>query len=101
ANVDDNDVGELTMGVMLSQLQWGNGKYMPAVMHIASPAGIAFQKPVKQAVEGWDGDRYPAWQEKATGKVVIVWTSVWDSEKDAQEFHDTYGDLLGKRVLGK
>ena len=101
-NVDDNDMGELMTGVLLTQLGNG-GKYMPTFINCIDmkTQGIGFKAGAKTASEGWDGDRYTAWADKASGAVTVVWVTVWDSEKDAQEFHDIYGDLLGKRVLGK
>lgn len=37
--------------------------------------------------EGWGGDQF-ALYETATDKWVLVWKSVWDTEKDAREFFD-------------
>lgn len=101
-HVEDNDVGELTIGILLTQLAQ-NGKYAPTFMGVIdmNTQGIGIRGAAKTASEGWDGDRYTAWIEKATSRVTLVWTSVWDSEKDATEFLETYGSLLGKRVLGK
>jgi hypothetical protein len=99
-NVSDDDLGELQTGVLLTQLRWV--KYAPTFGGVLDPAteGLGFKEPIKSAVEGWDGDRYSAWIEKATGRVAIVWVSAWDSDADAKQFAETYGDLLGRRVLG-
>jgi hypothetical protein len=101
-NVDDNNLGELMLGVLLAQLKQG-GKYAPTFFSIMDnkTGGLGIKDAPKTASEGWDGDRYTAWREKATGAVTVVWVTVWDSEKDAQEFRDIYGELLGKRILGK
>jgi len=101
-HVEDNDVGELSTGILLTQLA-SNGKYMPTLLGVMDiqTQGVGIRGPAKTASEGWDGDRYTAWTEKGGSGVAVVWTSVWDAEKDATEFHDTYGTLLGKRVLGK
>ena len=101
-NVEDNDMGELTTGILLTQLAAG-GKYGPTFMGLIDmrTEGVGVRGAAKTASEGWDGDRYTAWIEKGANHVTIVWTSVWDTEKDAAEFHETYGSLLGKRVLGK
>jgi len=101
-HVEDNDVGELSTGILLTQLA-SNGKYMPTLLGVMDmqTQGVGIRGPAKTASEGWDGDRYTAWMEKGGSGVAVVWTSVWDAEKDATEFHDTYGTLLGKRVLGK
>jgi hypothetical protein len=101
-NVEDNDMGELMIGLLLTQLQQG-GKYAATLMNSLDmkTQGVGFKGAAKTASEGWDGDRYTAWMETKSGKATIVWVSVWDSEKDAREFYETYGDLLGKHVLGK
>jgi hypothetical protein len=99
-NVDDNGMGELMTGCLVTQLRAKSYAATVIALIDMKTQGLSFKKPVKEAVEGWDGDRYTAWIEKSTGRVTIVWTSAWDSEKDAQEFADTYGAALGKRVLG-
>ncbi len=97
--VDTDSMGEMVTGILLSQLQWKT--YAATTMSIVSPTGALMVKaPYAGAAAGWDGDQYAAWREVATDRVAIVWTSVWDSEKDAQEFADVYAKLLGKRVLG-
>jgi hypothetical protein len=100
-NVDDDGMGELITGLLLTQLQQG-GKYMPTLLNALDmkTQGVAFKGAAKKASEGWDGDKYTAWIEKQGGKATVVWVTVWDSKEDAQEFHETYGDLLGKRALG-
>jgi hypothetical protein len=44
----------------------------------------------KQAAAGWGGDRYAVYNEPKSGAVCLTQLSVWDSEKDAQEFFDAY-----------
>ncbi len=101
-NVEDNNMGELMTGLLLAQLQQG-GKYGPAFLSVIDmqTQGVGFKGAARTASEGWDGDRYTAWAAKGSSAVTIVWTSVWDTPEDAKEFYTTYGDLLGKRVLGK
>ncbi len=101
-SVAEDDMGELMIGVLLTQLQQ-NGNYMTTLLAVSDmkTQGLGFKGAAKTASEGWDGDRYVAWADKATGKATVVWVTVWDSAKDAQEFYEIYGDLLGKRVLGK
>ena len=101
-HIEDNNVGELGAGILLTQLA-ANGKYGPTLMGLMDmqTQGVGVRGHAKAASEGWDGDRYTAWEQKEGGAVVIVWTSAWDQEKDATEFHDTYGLLLGKRLFGK
>ena len=100
--LDEDNMGELMTGALLAQLQVG-GAYIPTLAISVDPStqGVGFRDPVKRAAEGWDGDRYAAWEEKATGAVSVVWVSCWDSDKDAQEFHENYTDGVGRRVMGR
>jgi hypothetical protein len=41
--------------------------------------------------EGWNGDRYLV--ADCAGRTEWVWWTVWDSENDAAEFADAYGEL--------
>jgi hypothetical protein len=58
------------------------------------------------AAEGWDGDRYRLLRDE--GREVLIWASVWDSERDAVEFEEAvgrafderYADDAGARVVG-
>lgn len=43
----------------------------------------------RRAAEGWDGDRYEVFQH-TDGRLALVSVSVWDSEKDAQQFAESY-----------
>lgn len=52
----------------------------------------------KRIAEGWDGDRFVAFQrEKETA---FVWATVWDSSRDAQEFLRGYQKILEKKYAG-
>ncbi len=46
--------------------------------------------------EGWDGDRYQLLEDE-DGKMILIWLSIWDSEKDSQEFFDAYIDLIEEK----
>ena len=54
-----------------------------------------------RAAQGWGGDRYSLWREQG-GNYRLVWRTVWDSEKDGEEFFESlkrYGSLqYGKSV---
>ena len=50
-----------------------------------------------EAAAGWDGDQYIALEEKKSGKLLLVWKSVWDSKKDASEFAAALEKLITKR----
>jgi hypothetical protein len=62
--VREDTLGELEMGVY-----FGQG---------------AREADAKRAADGWDGDRLRVYRS-ATQPPAVVWLSVWDSERDAQE----------------
>jgi hypothetical protein len=62
--VREDTLGELEMGVY-----FGQG---------------ARESDAKRAADGWDGDRLRVYKS-ATQPPAVVWLSVWDSERDAQE----------------
>jgi hypothetical protein len=47
------------------------------------------------AAEGWDGDRYRLLRDG--GRDVLIWASVWDSERDAAEFEDAVTRAFAER----
>ena len=47
------------------------------------------------AGEGWDGDRYVALTRD--GRTGLVWSTLWDSPCDAQEFFSTYARVIPLR----
>ena len=49
------------------------------------------------AAEGWGGDRYYYFENKKTGKDLLVWKIVWDTADDAAEFATAYRLLLAER----
>jgi hypothetical protein len=51
----------------------------------------------RRAAAGWGGDRYAVYTEPRTGAVCITQLTVWDSEKDAQEFFDAYAKRTSAR----
>jgi len=50
------------------------------------------EKKATEASEGWDGDLYAAFKEKGEKKkgMILIWLTVWDSEKDRNEFFNAY-----------
>lgn len=50
-----------------------------------------------RAAQGWQGDRYQVYESSATGPVVLVWDSAWDTAADAEEFAASYRRLAQKR----
>lgn len=51
----------------------------------------------REAAAGWSGDRYAVYENRKTGEVMIAQNSVWDTEKDAQEFFDAYAKRTALR----
>jgi len=50
-----------------------------------------------RASSGWDGDRYVLYEHGASGRVVLQWVSVYDSEKDAREAVDALRVVLERK----
>jgi len=55
----------------------------------------------KQVSEGWGGDQYRGYEEKEKGRVILIWMTAWDSEKDAEEFFEGYAHLVEKKYHEK
>jgi hypothetical protein len=56
-----------------------------------------------RAAEGWGGDRYVLLENDSGGRV-LHWKTVWDTERDAQEFRDAYelfsgGEAFEQRTI--
>lgn len=49
-----------------------------------------------QAAAGWAGDTVAVFEDKAAAKRFVIWRTAWDSDKDAEEFFQTYGKALVK-----
>ena len=49
-------------------------------------------KAAAAVADGWDGDRFVAYQRGE--EVAFLWVTVWDSSSDAQEFFDSYHEVL-------
>ena len=50
----------------------------------------------ERAARGWGGDTWEA-LEAPDGEVCLIWATVWDTEKDADEFRETYESFAKKR----
>ena len=68
----ENTMGELGISVLLREAEEGDHR---------------------DAWEGWDGDRYLV--ARCGSGLEFLWISVWDSESDALEFAQAYGELAG------
>jgi hypothetical protein len=51
----------------------------------------------RAAADGWGGDRYALYENRKTGKLLLVHLSAWDSLKDAEEFFHAYAGRTGAR----
>ncbi len=49
--------------------------------------------------EGWDGDRYLAFNDTANGDLMFAWLSVWDSDSEAAEFFDFYKNIVDRKTI--
>lgn len=56
------------------------------------------EEEAKRIAEGWDGDRFVAFQRN--GEAAFVWATVWDSSRDAEEFLRGYQKILEKKYGG-
>jgi hypothetical protein len=57
--------------------------------------GFLGAKAATAVANGWDGDRFVAYQR---GKeVAFLWVTVWDSSSDAQEFFESYQEILSMK----
>ena len=58
--------------------------------HLSSPSKIA---------AGWGGDRYII-AKNELGEPILIWLTVWDSQKDAIEFFQAYQEIMNRKFLG-
>jgi hypothetical protein len=78
--IHSDGLGELEIRVLLEE-------------HLGDPGRAA------TAAEGWDGDRYRLLRNG--GREVLIWVSVWDSERDAIEFEEEVGQAFEERYSGE
>jgi hypothetical protein len=53
----------------------------------------------QHAAAGWDGDRWEIWRDDETGAAALLWSTVWDTEADAEEFAAALDPLWEEIVL--
>jgi hypothetical protein len=58
------------------------------------------EKESQKAVEGWGGDRFALYENRATRQVLLAQLTVWDTEGDAAEFFDAYVKRTERRYQG-
>ena len=57
------------------------------------------EQQAKWGAQGWDGDHVELF-ENPDGKLTLVLRSVWDSEKEADQFFKAYAKLINQRYPG-
>ena len=66
-------------------------------------SGFVDAERARTIAEGWDGDRYRAFQKKrapgSRGTLIVIRT-VWDTAEDAREFFDGYAGLVDRKYDG-
>ena len=51
-----------------------------------------------RAAAGWGGDRAQVWEHRKSGRLAVIWQSIWDTERDARQFFSLARQLLVKSV---
>jgi hypothetical protein len=67
--------------------------------YVVALAEFIAKRRARSAAEGWGGDRYALYENKATGSVVLAQYTTWDTEADASEFFDAYSERTEKRYM--
>lgn len=65
--------------------------------YLVALAEFISRRVARAAAAGWGGDRYALYENKATGGLVLVQYTIWDTESDAREFFDAYSERTEKR----
>jgi len=65
--------------------------------YLVALAEFISKRTARNAAAGWGGDRYALYENKATGALVLVQYTTWDTENDAREFFDAYSERTQKR----
>jgi hypothetical protein len=77
--VDEDTLGELQTGLLLADLEPGEG-------FNGNTGRVDLPEAATNAAAGWDGDRFALWEDGDSEREVLVWRSVWDSAEDARAF---------------
>ena len=73
--IENNVLGELMVRVLLKQ--------------------FLSEEAAARVAHGWDGDRLVAFRRG--DEVAFIWVTLWDSEKDAEEFLQGYREILERK----
>jgi hypothetical protein len=58
---------------------------------------LSFARAAKPS-RGWDGDRLHLYRAAEGAATILVWRSVWDTDKDAAEFAAAYRTVLARKL---
>jgi hypothetical protein len=61
------------------------------------PSARISENSAAQAAEGWGGDRYQVFFNREEDLIAMALVSTWDTNQDAVEFSDTFGDYADAR----
>jgi len=73
----DNNMGELNVGVLLSEFILGDE--------------------AETSAQGWDGDRFVGYRSASGNKIFLAWYTTWDTQKDAEEFIESMRKYIQNR----
>lgn len=90
--VDDDVMGELGVRIFLSI--WKKPEQTTNNMNKAEEMNHYV---IKSAAAGWGGDHYCYFENTESKKHLLIWRTVWDTEKDAKEFEDAYRSISRNR----
>ena len=91
--VDEDTLGELQIGLLLADLQPGEG-------FNGNTGRIDLPEAARNAAAGWDGDRFALWEDRGGQGEILVWRSVWDTSRDARAFARALADFGNERWGG-
>ncbi|MDQ7779198.1 MAG: hypothetical protein RDV41_05760 [Planctomycetota bacterium] len=76
--LDDNVVGQFALDIVMHEFFETSAR-------------------IRNVAKGWDGDNYRIFDNPKAGRVLLVWLTTWDTEKDAGQFFEVYGELIPKK----
>lgn len=100
----ENVFGEMTVAIMTAgELSTSSSRASRLMDQVAAPTPAqvaqALRTPNTPASEGCGGDRFALWEHAGSGASLLVWGSVWDTEKDAEEMERALPKVEGVDVL--
>ncbi|MFA5794384.1 MAG: hypothetical protein WC980_04875 [Candidatus Brocadiia bacterium] len=54
----------------------------------------------ERIAEGWGGDEFAVWENKASGQLLLAWFTNWDTVRDAKDFFIAYNKLINRKYKG-